>query len=289
MNTNFFNTCKFIDIHYHADPDLYRRCYSTMQAGRKYQQLNGAVVLKSHLGSTAIQSTIAQQEGLPVFPSIVLNKITDGINYRPIIKALSEYQPVYPSKMIVHFPTLTGRKYISKLKRKFSNQRLSHELCKSENIFNANRKFKNKVYDVLKLSKDYPVIISSGHASKDEIYFLLDICEKLNITNLLLNQPANPLTGLTADELLEITIKYPFVWVEQTALTYLLAYQSKHDFYNSLKKLPKLIYSSDLGQPSQIDISQWVKISHNWFSDFCISNQRKEEICLTNPSLLLQI
>ncbi|TAK75003.1 MAG: hypothetical protein EPO11_06140, partial [Gammaproteobacteria bacterium] len=85
----------FIDIHYHANPDLYKRRYSAIEAGKLYQYQKGAVVLKSHLGATSIHASLAQQEGLPVFPSIVLNAISGGIHYRSVLQALCEYQPVF--------------------------------------------------------------------------------------------------------------------------------------------------------------------------------------------------
>jgi len=282
-----FEQFDFIDIHYHAGPDLYLRRYDVFEAGKKYQQLKGAVVLKSHLGPTTVQATLAQRQGLPVFPSIVLNKIAGGIHYRPVMQALSEYHPVIPSRLIVHLPTMTGRKHKSTLVRDMHYPAMKDMLCQSETIFNVNNKIKSQLIDLLKFAKDYPIILSTGHASKEEVYALIEACDQWNVPALLLNQPANPLTGLTAKELLEIS-NFSFVWVEQTALTYLLGYQTKDDFMAVLQEVPRLIYSSDLGQTSQMDIPEWIAASKNWFSDFNISHLRKVELCLTNPLKLLK-
>lgn len=279
----------FIDIHYHADPDLYKRRHSVIEAGKIYQRENGAVVLKSHLGATSIQATIAQKEGLPVFPSIVLNKIAGGIHYKPIIKALSEYQPIIPSKMIVHLPTITGRQHKSSLSREMTHLNLSDELCQPETIFDSHGKLKSNLKDIFKLARDYPIVLSSGHASKEETYALLEACLTFNISSLLLNQPANPLTGLEYNDLIQIVKDNDFAWIEQTALTYLLSYQEKSDFLNVLRDLPRVIYSSDLGQTNQIDIAEWLEISKKWFSELSLSHQRKEKICRTNPWQLLKI
>lgn len=283
-----FGSFDFIDIHYHADPDLYQRRYNVIEAGKRYQKLNGAVVLKSHLGATTVQATIAQQEGLPVFPSIALNKIVGGIHYRPIIRALSEYQPTIPSKLIVDLPTITGRKHQSALSRQMKYPQLSETLCQHESIFDSNGKLKKTLIDILKLTRDYPIILSTGHASKEEVFSLIEACEKWNVPNLLLNQPANPLTGLKAADLFHLA-RYSFIWIEQTALTFLLSYQDEHDYSTVLKEVPKVIYSSDLGQTSQMDIEKWVQVSQQWFSQFNISTTRKAEVCLINPSLLLKI
>lgn len=285
MNFDQFN---FIDIHYHANPDLYERLYNILEVGEYYKQLNGAVVLKSHIGSTAAQATIAQQAGLPVFGSIVLNKIAGGIHYRPILQALSEYQPIIPAKLIVHLPTITGRKHKSNLSRTIKYPYLGDFLTKPETIFNEDGKLKTELIDILKLTRDYPIVLSTGHTSKEETYALIETCEQWNVPALLLNQPANPLTGLKASELNEIA-KSSLAWIEQTSLTYLLSYQDENDFSTVLKEIPRVIYSSDLGQTTQMNIEDWVKTSQEWFTRFEISTSRKAEICLLNPIQLLKI
>jgi len=285
---NFTNSFDFIDIHYHANPDLYKRKYNVLQVGRKYQQLNGAVVLKSHLGSTAVQATIAQNEGLPVFPSMVLNDISGGIQYKSILRALAEYQPIYPSKLIVDLPTITGRKHSSKLSRAMNYPHMRKHLSLPTTINIKDKFIKNTLKDIFKLGCDYPVVISTGHSSKEEVYSIIDLCDQVGSPPLLLNQPANPLTGLKAHELIEIS-KLSSIWIEQTALTYLLSYQEKHDLKKVLTQIKNVIYSSDLGQVSQIDIMDWIEQSEKLFSEFRISTSRKVEICLINPSALLTI
>ena len=279
---------QFVDIHYHANPDLYKRRYSAMEAGRRYQQLQGAVVLKSHLGSTAVQATMAQKEGLPVFPSIVLNAIAGGLHYRPVIQALAEYQPEFPSRMLVHLPTITGRKHLSKLSREMASSLPQNNLNESLTISEMTGKLKPEVIDLIKLSLDYPIVLSTGHASKEETCEVLEACDRMGCKRLLLNQPANPLCGLNSAELTEIA-KNNFVWIEQTALTHFLSYQNISDFSDVLCKIPSVIYSSDLGQTTQPDIETWQVISKKWFEDFGISERRKEEICLKNPLQLLAI
>ena len=278
----------FLDIHYHTNPDLYYRFYDALTAGQLYQKLQGAVVLKSHLGSTALQATMAQQQGLPVFPSLVLNKIAGGIHYRNIIRALTEYHPIIPSKLIVHFPTITGRKHESKLRRKKIQESL-YAVASEPEVISEKGKLKPEVIDILKMANDYPIVLSSGHASKQEVYELIEACFQLNVSTLLLNQPANPLTGFSAEELTKIAHTTPFLWIEQTALTYLLGYQSLQDFIQVLCNVENVIYSSDLGQVSQLNVDQWVECSKQWFSDFKIPNKRKEAICLINPLKLLAV
>lgn len=280
------NEYRFIDIHYHANPDLYYRRRDALEVGRRYQALDGAVVLKSHLGATSVQATLAQKEGLPVFPSLVLNHIAGGIDYRVIARALLEYQPVIASKMIVHFPTITGRSYRSLLQRQSVNNRLETYSQKAETLFDNNQCLRKEVIDILKMSADFPIVLSTGHASKDEIYALVDACDTYNVPQLMLNQPAHPLAGLNADDLLVLT-QCERVWVEQTALTYLLGHQTKNDFRRVLKEVPRVMYSSDLGQTSQMDIDAWYLISEGYFKEFELSRERQKELWKTNALTLL--
>jgi hypothetical protein len=282
------NDFEFIDIHYHAAPDLYYRRHNAISAGKLYQDINGAVVLKSHLGSTSVQATLAQQEGLPVFPSVALNQFSGGIDYKVVLRALAEYQPQYVSRLIVDLPTITCQPHQSKLPRKLAVGNLGKHALVPTALFDEKQRLKSEVIDLIKFARDYPVVLSTGHASKEEVYALIDTCHQHNLPRLLLNQPANPLTNLDAQALAELA-KDDLIWIEQTALTYLLGYQQVSDFKEVLASVPKVIYSSDLGQTSQMDIMNWKKQTQQWFEEVKLSQDRRKEICLTNPHQLLSI
>lgn len=277
-----------IDIHYHTNPDLYHRRCNPFAAGEQYQKLNAAVVLKSHLGATSIQATLAQKAGLPVLPSVVLNHLNGGIDYRVIMRALSEYQPIIGGKMIVDFPTITGRAIKSRLKRNIVHPYLNDHCFIGETVFDDNQKLHKRAIDILKMANDYPIVLTTGHASKEEVYSLIDACLTYQVNALLLNQPANPQTGLNAKELKEL-LQHPFVWVEQTALTYLIGHQSKDDFIEVLTELPRVIYSSDLGQTSQMDIWQWFEFTKTFFASLELTELKTRELLQTNAANLLSL
>jgi hypothetical protein len=188
--------------------------------------------------------------------------------------------------MIVHFPTLTGRMLQSKLSRTLTHHYLSQYSLKSETLFNTKQKLRKEVIDILKMAQDYPVVLSTGHASREEVYSLIDACIQYHVPALLLNQPANPLTGLKAQELNVLT-RNEFIWVEQTALTYLLKHQDKEDFSTVLTSIPRVIYSSDLGQTSQMDVADWLAFSNKTFSELGLSKQRQDELMRANALALL--
>lgn len=279
---------EFIDVHYHADPDLYERRHNAIEVGKIYQAHNGAVVLKSHLGSTAVQATLAQAQGYPVLPSVVLNDIAGGIDHKVVVRALIEYKPMIQGRVLVHFPTITGRKLRSKLTRQISGSQYSSLSFKPLTVFDDNQRLKPEVITLIKMSANEPIVLSTGHASKEETYALIDECGKYHHARLMLNQPANPLTGLSASELLEIS-KLPYVFIEQTALTYLVGHQSRDDFKQVLKTIPNVLYSSDLGQTSQMDVADYLKQSQAYFNAFEINEERVKLVWKQTPLKLLQL
>ena len=277
----------FLDIHYHANPDLYIRRGSALAMGKIYKELNGAVILKSHLGSTVQTAVLCQAEGLPVYPSIVLNKIAGGLNYRAVLQALSEGDTFREFSLLVHLPTITHNNHKSQLKRNFCNEFAANYAGEIEPIV-VDNKLRKEFIDILKMSNDFPIVVTTGHSSKEEIMLIIEQCYKLNIKKLMLNQPANPITGLKFEDLKDLCNEHKFLWIEQTALTYLLKYQTWEDFVSVLKYLPRVLYSSDLGQTSQPDIYQWRSLSNKWFKDADLSEKRIKEISINNQLQLIK-
>ncbi|WP_199154435.1 DUF6282 family protein [Chromobacterium sp. ASV23] len=275
----------FIDVHYHAGPDAYIRRHSVVGAAQHYAQEEGWVVLKNHLGCTAAQAWEARQLGLPVSGSIVLNEIAGGIDTRVVERSLCQHGEG-PLRLIVHLPTVTGRKHNSRLSRSLSHSILRDKEIGPLTVSGEDGRLTVAACDVLRMAKDYPIVISTGHANRDEVLRLVDAAVRFDVPRLMLNQPANPLTGLNADDLADIG-QAPMVYVEQTALTYLLGYQDKEDFSRVLSALPRVIYSSDLGQVSQPDIATWLEMSRGYFHEFGLSAARVDEVCRANPLEML--
>jgi hypothetical protein len=130
-------------------------------------------------------------------------------------------------------------------------------------------------------------VISTGHADGHEVRLLVEEAVRLDV-RLMLNQPANPMTGLTCSDLLDIASAQQ-VWTEQTALTYLLGYQDWDDFSAVLARVPRVVYSSDLGQTSQLDIAQWHTTSREWFTKAGLDEARITEIVRDAPLRMLSV
>lgn len=275
----------FVDIHYHVGPDAYIRRHTARKAGKIYQSHQGWVVLKNHLGSCAAQAWEARQEGLPVSGSIVLNDISGGFDLRSIEQAVIQQGEDSGLRLLVHLPTVTGRAHRSKLRRTPAHSLLARGL-RPLTVSDENLELRSDVRELFKAARDLPIVISTGHASAEEVRLLIDETTNHEGVRLLLNQPANPLTGLSYEALAQI-VQVENVWTEQTALTFLLGYQGWEDFAAVLAKIPRAVYSSDLGQPNQPDIGEWLSTSRNWFSRAQLTPQRIAGLTFTEPLNML--
>jgi hypothetical protein len=275
----------FIDVHYHANPDMFIRRHAARSAGMRYANLGGWVILKNHLGCCAAQAWEAHNEGLPVSGSVVLNEIAGGINFRLVQRALALHGN-NPFRLLAHFPTVTPHPHRSRMRREVSSRILEKAPPKPLSVSLDNGELASEVLDVLRLARDEYIVISTGHATRDDVFRLVDAAETLGLDRIMLNQPASPMTGLNADDLKNLA-KSEIVYTEQTALTHLLGYQSADDFSSVLNLIPRVIYSSDFGQTSQPDVCEWRTMSQKWFEMFSVSERRIDQICRSNALTML--
>ncbi|MEU2790537.1 DUF6282 family protein [Streptomyces sp. NPDC007100] len=278
---------RFIDVHYHVGPDAYLRRHTAATAGEVYAGHDGWVVLKNHLGSTAAQAWEARMQGLPVSGSIVLNDLAGGFDLRAVEQAVIQHGEDSGLRLIVHLPTVTGRTHRSRLARTPSHPLLANGQ-RPLTVADDNHVLRPEVRELLRAARDLPVVISTGHADGNEVRLLVDEAVRLDLPRLMLNQPANPMTGLTCKDLVEVAAAEQ-VWTEQTALTRLLEYQDWTDFADVLSLLPRVVYSSDLGQPSQMDIEPWLKWSREAFDRAGLTPERVSEITHAEPLKMLSL
>ncbi len=287
MNNSFKSTCearfKFLDIHYHANPDSYLRRYSAMEIGHIYEALGGGVVLKNHLGGCSQMAEAPRACGLPVFGSLVLNHIAGGLSLQAVQQELCFRDCNASGRLIVHLPTQVPHKHKSALQRARSNSHVSLFGMQPEPICTPDGHLRSEVHELFEFAETAPIVISSGHASRSEIDLLMNLAaSRAKPVRLMLNQPANPMTGMTAEDLIGLG-EHEWLFIEQTALTVLLGYQTEKDFFKVLLKVPNLIYSSDLGQTSQMTPPDWLNWSQHQFDEARLSKERRKEIQLTTP------
>lgn len=290
MNHSFFSRwsprLRFLDVHYHASPDSYLRRYTALEAGQRYAELKGGVVLKSHLGSVAALATGLQQQGLPVFGSIVLNALAGGFSLESIKQALSQYQFDAAPRLLVHLPTIVRSEHRSALTRTFANKYARENAQQSLSITDGDGKIRSGVQAIIEFARHHNIVISSGHASKGQTLRLIEAVEKAGGCRLMLNQPANPITGFSARELKALG-RYSWLYIEQCALTVYLKYQTEEDMYDVLSGVNNVVYSSDLGQPHQPGIGHWLADSETWFRQAGLGQDKVDAVRRLNPLRML--
>jgi hypothetical protein len=277
---------EFLDLHYHANPDAYLRRLNAVEAGREYQRYGGGVVLRSHLGCTCAVAAVAQELGFPVFGSVALNAVAGGVAVDVVARSLCHYRSQGAARIIVDFPTVVTSEHRSKLARRYANPAVEKFGMRPASIRAPDGRLSNAVEALVELAQSEPIVLSTGHASRREVELLIELCARKGGVRLLLNQPANPITGMTAAEL-EALGAHDWLYVEQTALTVTLGYQTEEDFFRVLSRVENVVYSSDFGQPTQPGVEQWWTMTKAWFTRAGLTPARIADVSLRTPLQLL--
>lgn len=277
----------FVDVHYHADPDVYKRKMTALDAGRAYRDLRGGVVLKSHLGCTGAAAALARSLGYPVFGSTSLNGIAGGLDVGVVARSLClRSDGPHEPRLVVDLPTVVPTEHRSKLSRQYANSAAAAFSRKIGAISDEHGRLVPEIDAVLDFCKDHPVVLTTGHATRRQTEALIDLCARKGGIRLLLNQPANPITGLDAAGLRALG-RHDWLFVEQTALTYLLGYQTLEDFFEVLQSVANLVFSSDLGQEDAMAPDAFRDASRDWFAQAALDEERVREITLLDPLTML--
>jgi hypothetical protein len=72
-----------------------------------------------------------------------------------------------------------------------------------------------------------------------------------------------------------------------TALDRLLGHQDPLTFANVARSHPRIIYSSDLGQPNQPNVADWLNISQCWFTEAGLTDVEVAKMTMSMPMSLL--
>lgn len=79
----------------------------------------------------------------------------------------------------------------------------------------------------------------------------------------------------------------PGLYVEITALTLLLGHRDAGHLGELVHAHPRVLFSSDLGQPDQPDVKEWLDLSAQWFRAAGLTDQEIRAITRANPVSLL--
>lgn len=279
--------CSFVDTHFHAGPDLYVRRWTVGAAGLHYAASGGWVVVKSHLGSTAAQAWEARQDGGAVSGSVVLNAIAGGVSSRSVEQAVWQHGSDARVRLIVYLPTLrehTGS--ASRLRRVPFLADGPARASEPEPLCDTDGALRREIAEVLRSARDLPVVVATGHANRDETLRIVELAVSLGLDRLLLTHPASPCCGLSPAELRDLGA-HEAIYVEITALERLLGHHTPSAYSDLLRCNTRVIHSSDLGQPDQPGLNEWLQLRARWFDEAALSAAERLAVTATNAKRLL--
>jgi len=246
-----------LDTHIHTAPDPKPRILSDVDAANQAKiEGMGAIVLKSHLESTAGRARIASQvSDFQVIGGVTLNNSVGGLNPDAVEAAALH------GGRIVWMPTI------------------NHNQIKLD---------EEKLISILNMVRDYDLALATGHLNPEEIFFLLDQARSLQIRKIIVNHPLTRVVGATLEEQKEMS---RYAYLEHC----LVACMPLHDGLNPavirdvIQEVgaDRCIMATDFGQvhnPSpvvgmQMFIRQMMELGIKW-DDI-------QKMCRENPTKLI--
>lgn len=235
---------KFIDIHVHAEPDIYKRRYTVKSLGHELRTQNCAAVVKSHLGATTALACGARKEGLPILGSVTLNRYAGGIQ-RSVVEAAAAVNGS-DAPMVIWFPTLTGYGCKPKVEQLKYHPILNSPIA--EERVSTDGRLKPEVIDIMKLAVEYGYPLATGHASREEVFLLADAAHRYG-ARLMMTHPTHPSSGLSMKDIVELH-RCGNIWVKVCILMLQLGYMKLEQVWQLFRLLDmeRVCVSSDFGQ-----------------------------------------
>jgi len=243
----------FIDTHIHTSPDIKPRILNDIEAayGAKQEKM-GAIVIKSHVESTAGRAQIAEKiSGFKVIGGICLNLSVGGLN-PDAVKVTAEL-----GGKIVWFPTISA-----------SDISITYE----------------NIENILNIIAEKELVLATGHLKPEDIFLLLDYAKSLKIKKIIINHPLTGVVGATVDEQREMS---KYAYLEHC----FVACMEKHDnldpnvIADAIKEIghKRCIMATDFGQAHNPVPVEGMKMFINSMIKCGIKENQMKKMCVQNP------
>lgn len=245
----------FIDTHIHTAPDIKPRLLTDTEAARaaRYENM-GAIVIKSHIESTAGRASIAQQEtNFKVFGGITLNESVGGYNVHAVKASASM------GGKSVWFPTISR-----------DNLTLKGNWDQVEEIINT--------------IIENDMILATGHLKVDDIFKVLDQANSMGLEKIIINHPLTRVVGASIEEQKEMSRN---AYLEHCYVACLPGHDllDPADIANAIKEVgpQRCILATDLGQKHNKEPVIGFKSFISLMIKFDVSWKDIKQMCLVNP------
>jgi len=200
-----------IECHVHFAPDIMPRRFNALETVLLAREAGlRAVVLKNHSYPTANLATLVGQmvPEVAVFGGICLEYDAGGINHHAV-----ETEAKLGGK-IVWMPVFCARNSINMVRKVLGLEMKGEGIS----IINKRGKLIPEVDEVLKVVREYDMVLATGHISAPEIMALVDRARQMNLTKILVTHAMSDFLSesiLTPDE--RKTLAKEGVFIEHSA------------------------------------------------------------------------
>lgn len=272
-----------VDMHIHPGPDPNaERPIDSIQVAR-FAEAAGmrGVVLKSFFYNTASDAFLIQHNlvssSLQVFGSIVIGYATTG-GLSCAARTIETNAKI--GAKVVWFPAMDA---------KWCQSYLGHE--GGIWILDDKGELKPEVYDILKVIKDYDMVVCSGHMSYEESTKMFDAAKEMGITRMVATHPLAELSRFTLEQIQELASKG--VYIEHVYGTTMprLGNMDPGEYVDCIKLVgaERTILGTDLAQVWDVDPATGMRLFIAQMIQFGCTPEEVELMCKTNPKKLLGI
>lgn len=194
-----------IDLHIHANPDLYARPFDEIEIARRAKEVGyQGVLFKSHFTTNADRAYILNKlvGGLRVLGNITLNGTVGGINPQAVYAAakLGVTEVKMPTVHAAHHIGIMGPTYA------FFDEKFAPVLSEQKGITILDEKGKliRQIYEIFEIIKEHNLILGTGHLSRGEVMVLVQEARKAKVERILVTHAESALSYLTVEEQAEL-------------------------------------------------------------------------------------
>lgn len=272
-----------IDMHIHPgpDPNAERPIDSAQVALLAEKAGMKAVVLKSFSYNTASDAFIIQKNMTPdlhVFGSVVIGYTTTG-GLRYAARTIEAAARI--GCRVVWFPAMDAE---------WCQSYLGHPGA-GITILKGDGGLKDEVYDILKVVKQYGMVVCSGHMSYEESTKMFDAAIEMGIEKLVATHPLAELSRFTLEQIQELAGKG--VYIEHVYGTTMprLGNLDPSDYVDCVKLVgaDRTIMGTDLAQVWDADPATGMRLFIGQMLQFGCTPEEVELMCKRNPARLLDV
>lgn len=170
-----------IDMHVHTAPDVQiRKCTDLALVDAAVRAGAKAIVLKSHLGSTVERASLCNEYNRRVhgatdftmYGGLVLNQPVGGLNPLAVRMALKL------GAKVIWLPTVDAL-----------NHRKKHGKSGGLSVLDETGHVKGVVEEIMRMARDWRIVLATGHLSPLEIYKIADLADRLGLEKLVITHP----------------------------------------------------------------------------------------------------